>query len=403
MRLRALVIASLVLVLPICALARVGLGNLHQQLMIAGDIETGIYIDGPVGEVRAYLGYMLENRALSERRVEFILSLLDQLYELDDGESVLVQPLGAKPSYDDYLYLDTYVDQASADSNYGTSGELLVGCHESWWTDYEQRGLWGHYDCPSGTVNSATLKVWIKDNRLDTDRAFIVGRPTSPWDEYSVTWNNQPGITDTNSTTFPAGHDHQNMYGSFTATSAVTAVCNGGAANYGIKMHGDSSWASPDNCSASWYYPNENLQFDTYEGDENYAYLTINYTYAELSELEAAPHDGYVVVRWATSYEEHNAGWNIYRALGKNEQYIRLNEFMIEPYRYSYEFIDRDVESGVSYCYKIEAVDLDGTGQWFGPVCATPGTETDAEAGSAESGADDGDADSFSATGGCGG
>jgi len=122
--------------------------------------------------------------------------------------------------------------------------------------------------------------------------------------------------------------------------------------------------------------------------------------FVEVADFEVVPADSEVLIRWATSYEENNAGWNIYRAVGKSSDYEIINESIIAPYQHSYEYTDADVANGTNYCYKIEAVGLDGTRFQIGPECATPDAGADAGSGSADFGGDDDD--SVSATGGCG-
>lgn len=79
-----------------------------------------------------------------------------------------------------------------------------------------------------------------------------------------------------------------------------------------------------------------------------------------------------VAVAWETAYETDLSGFNLYRSDGAARE--KLNgEFIVgaSPYRY----IDGGVEPGGVYDYRLEAVDVSGASETYGPVRATvPGT-----------------------------
>lgn len=368
---------------PLLSFASVGtISSTQQALRVEGDFSSGITLEGPVAKVREFLLDSTTGGALDYYHENLAFSILSELEAADEHEFVLIQPLKNKTEYNDNLYDDTYVDENNPNSNYYTSGDLFVGCYYDYiGFDYDEyRGFWCCYDCPTnGTVNWAHLVVYIEENDLDTTRYFYIARPTSGWNISTITWNNQPSSDN-------AQYDYMTntceaTFCWFDASAPVKAVCNQGYINYGIKVYGDPSWASSSNCPATWYYPNENIRIGTYE-DGRVSYLTISYTYAELSSFEATCEGRRVVIRWSTSYEHNNAGWNVYRSVDKSKEYFKLTETLIAPYQYSYEYVDEAVESGVTYCYKLEAVDLDGSTQHFGPKCTTLNSDADVETNS---------------------
>jgi hypothetical protein len=82
-----------------------------------------------------------------------------------------------------------------------------------------------------------------------------------------------------------------------------------------------------------------------------------------------------VAVGWETAYETDLAGFNLYRSEGAARE--RLNgEFIVgtSPYRY----IDGGVEPGGVYDYWLEAVDVSGASETYGPVRATVPAAADA-------------------------
>jgi hypothetical protein len=94
-------------------------------------------------------------------------------------------------------------------------------------------------------------------------------------------------------------------------------------------------------------------------------------TGVRLDEFKAAPRDGDVVVAWKAAVEANHAGYNLLRVedAGGDAAYEKLNEALItghSPYRY----VDDDVRAGMAYKYILEAVDLNGHEEQFGPVRA---------------------------------
>lgn len=244
--------------------------NNYQRLDVFGDFGSGIYIDGSVAEAKDFLEYELSWGLLDENERGLALLFAYALEGRGESESVLVQPLGGKPSYNDTFEADAYVNQGSPDTPYGGSGEIQVGCYTSG-SKYEMRALWRGFECPaSGEVIGATLYVYIKKNDLINVRVFYVGMATSDWSEYSVTWNKQPDSA-SESSDVCTGYD--TGWYPFSANNPVMAICNSGATNYGLKMFGDPSWASSSNCVST----DVNIHLDTKEGSGNTAYLAISY------------------------------------------------------------------------------------------------------------------------------
>jgi hypothetical protein len=101
-------------------------------------------------------------------------------------------------------------------------------------------------------------------------------------------------------------------------------------------------------------------------------------TLVELESFTAAAQQGQVHVAWETASEVDAAGFNLWRGEAAEGPYAQLNAELI-PARggpaqgASYAYDDAAVADGVAYYYKLEAVDLYGQTQLFGPVHATAG------------------------------
>jgi hypothetical protein len=80
-----------------------------------------------------------------------------------------------------------------------------------------------------------------------------------------------------------------------------------------------------------------------------------------------------VVVRWRTGTEAGLLGFQVDRSHGHSwrritHSLIATKESVSEA---SYRFLDKTATRGVSYRYRIKAVNRDGTASWFGPVRVT--------------------------------
>jgi predicted extracellular nuclease len=99
-------------------------------------------------------------------------------------------------------------------------------------------------------------------------------------------------------------------------------------------------------------------------------------TAVTLARLEAIPDDDAVLVEWETAMEIDNLGFHLYRSELPDGPYARLNETLIpsqEPgavFGAVYSWQDSDVQSGITYYYKLEDVEVGGTSTLHGPVSA---------------------------------
>jgi hypothetical protein len=92
-----------------------------------------------------------------------------------------------------------------------------------------------------------------------------------------------------------------------------------------------------------------------------------------LSELNAAPYDEQVILKWKTESETDNAGFNVWRADG----FVKINNALIPALGSSvagseYDFVDEWVLNGKRYFYLLEDIDNNGISTFHGPVKATP-------------------------------
>ncbi|MBV9959980.1 MAG: hypothetical protein JO360_16250 [Acidobacteria bacterium] len=103
-------------------------------------------------------------------------------------------------------------------------------------------------------------------------------------------------------------------------------------------------------------------------------------TAVRLKAFDAVSYDDTVTVRWQTGYEVDNLGYQLYRE--QHGQRVRLTPSIIAGSAlmtrpgieltagYSYAWNDRFMkgESAQGAVYWLEALDLDGTSMWYGPI-----------------------------------
>jgi len=101
-------------------------------------------------------------------------------------------------------------------------------------------------------------------------------------------------------------------------------------------------------------------------------------TLVELASFTAIAQEEGILVAWETLSEMDHAGFNLLRSETAEGGYTHLNDGLIpaqggptQPATYLYE--DPAVAGGTTYYYKLEAVDVYGKSQLFGPVHATAG------------------------------
>jgi lamin tail-like protein len=90
--------------------------------------------------------------------------------------------------------------------------------------------------------------------------------------------------------------------------------------------------------------------------------------------LDARPVTKGVLLRWRTGTEADLLGFHVYRS--RRQSWRRITRSLIAAKGSvsgaSYRFLDRTaMRRGVSYRYRIKALNRDGTASWFGPVRVT--------------------------------
>jgi hypothetical protein len=86
-----------------------------------------------------------------------------------------------------------------------------------------------------------------------------------------------------------------------------------------------------------------------------------------MTSFELTPADGAVTITWETSSESDHLGFNVMRAIDGTSDFVKVNEDLIRGNDRAarYEFVDRSVETGETYEYRLESIDLSGETETF--------------------------------------
>jgi hypothetical protein len=100
-------------------------------------------------------------------------------------------------------------------------------------------------------------------------------------------------------------------------------------------------------------------------------------TAVDLASFGATAANGVIVVEWETVSEEDNLGFNLYRSESVAGPRVKVNGGLIlssvapgSPLGATYRFADDSTQSGVTYYYWLEEVDVYGVSAFHGPVSA---------------------------------
>jgi hypothetical protein len=93
-----------------------------------------------------------------------------------------------------------------------------------------------------------------------------------------------------------------------------------------------------------------------------------------VASFEAAAQTGSVLVTWKTASEVYLVGFNPYRGEAASRSWARLNLTII-PAQFpgkllggEYAYLDTSASTGAAYYYRLEGININGRGAFFGPV-----------------------------------
>ena len=161
-------------------------------------------------------------------------------------------------------------------------------------------------------------------------------------------------LIDFSSETLPAGHPYVNLETDWHYWSSTSWM-----------MSTDEAWAmrlSNGQMSADWKLGEGYVL--AVRGDSGEVPTLIN-----LASFTAKENVDHILLEWKTASEIDNAGFILWRSDSSEDNYIQITPALI-PARGSefsgatYSYIDKDVEHGKTYYYKLEDIDLNGVNNY---------------------------------------
>ena len=122
---------------------------------------------------------------------------------------------------------------------------------------------------------------------------------------------------------------------------------------------------------------------------KKYLYFDDAQTPIDLVAFDAEAEESAVLLTWETATERDMAGFHLLRSRVENGGYERVTDVLIAAQGdgftgATYEFVDDSVDEG-TYYYKLEAIDLTGASEFFGPVDVIVAAEPEFGCGTADS------------------
>lgn len=131
--------------------------------------------------------------------------------------------------------------------------------------------------------------------------------------------------------------------------------------------NGGDSWFDPIRCPfylvGGTYMVSDSKWFVTSYGSDNSIYLTTNGgTPVELTSFKADVNSGDVILKWSTSTETNNKGFEVERSFNNAEQFSNIGYLSgngTTTIQHNYSFNDKIIKSG-KYFYRLKQIDFDG-------------------------------------------
>lgn len=278
----------------------------------------------------------------------------------------------------DYTYAgtqDTGIKNDAPDTNFGSSLILEVDGEP----DYATVIKWDIGSIPVGsTVTYASVTLNVLNN--SGAQSYELYEMKRNWVEDEATWN----VYSNGNVWQIGGADGADDRGTTVLGKAATS--DEGRFVFNLNADGIALvqlWVDDPSANHGLvvldYGNSDGLDFESREAVtvENRPKLTIETaTHVVLTSLDAAPNAPYIRVNWETASETSNAGFNLWRSEAQNGLYTKINTSLIPAEGGAgsgavYEYMDAAAAAGVAYYYKLEAVDMGGTGRLFGPVSAS--------------------------------
>lgn len=217
----------------------------------------------------------------------------------------------------------------------------------------------------NSTVLNARLSLFANptpsNNPHDGENKSFLRKVTTPWSANTVTFDTPPDFSYINQVELPQSISPTQDYLNINVTSLVIPMISDPSNNYGFSLalrlegiYRSMNFASSD-CPDTSKRP---LLIITY--DEPLA--------VELSSFTSSTNGRNISLKWTTSSEENNSGFEILRsASNDNSEYTKvafIHGYGTTNSVHNYSFEDRNLTSG-KFKYKLKQIDFNGNFKYY--------------------------------------
>lgn len=155
--------------------------------------------------------------------------------------------------------------------------------------------------------------------------------------------------------------------------ASITAIAEGvstNPTNWQVVDAGTGNTVLVDGTTYYWRSRAKDSEFDgAWSDTQSFVAAAAKPTAVELASLSAISDRGRVVVEWTiTKTDQAHAGFHVYRSLTADGTFEQLTDDLLTSVDATYRYIDGVVQVNQQYYYKIEAVDIAGGTEEYGPV-----------------------------------
>ncbi len=264
----------------------------------------------------------------------------------DFGHSIAVD-------YSGNLYL-----AGESDAAWGSPVNAYAGLWDAFATKLNNSGVmqWHTFQGSSGTDYGQSIAVDA------SGEVFLSGRSDATW---GMPINSHAGGNDAYVAKLNnAGALQGNTFLGSSGTDWGQSIAVDAACEVYVSGRSDATWGVPINAHAG----NQDAFITKLASDDLIP--------VELSGFSAASNGIVVNLSWSTATETENLGFHVYRSLAEGGEYFKITQQLIKgagssDQAHYYSYTDRDVQSGMTYYYKLADVDFNGNINFHGPISVT--------------------------------
>jgi len=86
-----------------------------------------------------------------------------------------------------------------------------------------------------------------------------------------------------------------------------------------------------------------------------------------ITDFQAQPEPDCIRISWCCPYPDGVSNFNLFRSIN-NKDYTNIADIPADPNQKQYDYIDKEIDPDNTYHYKLQLIQDNGTGKYYGPV-----------------------------------